>query len=254
MSRVQNIAISKIQTNPLQPRKYFDEDSLNELTQSIRVNGLIQPIVVRPIEGGYSLIAGERRLKAFQKLNQETIPALIIEVGENQAENFSLIENIQRMDLTPIEEAQAFQTLLISQKITQEELAKQIGKSQSAIANKLRLLQLAPDVREALASKKITERHGRSLLGLTPEKQESFLKRIIKQDLNVAQTEKLVALEKPQNKNKPGGKVRGYATQIQLGINTINEAVAMVAKFGINISCEEQDDEDEYRMIIKFKK
>ncbi len=254
MNRVLSIKISKIQTNPLQPRRYFDENSIDELAQSIKNNGLIQPIVVRPILNGYSLIAGERRLRAFIKLNYEEIPAYIIEVSENQAENFALIENIQRMDLSPIEEALAYQTLIASQKITQQELANKIGKSQSAVANKLRLLQLDKEVLTAVAERKITERHGRCLLSVEPEKQKEYLKKIINEKLNVAQTEGLVKTGDVAKSTLDKNKVSGRATQIQLGINTINEAIKMVETIGINVEVLSEENDNEYRMIIKFKK
>jgi len=144
--KIQEIPMESINTNPSQPRRHFDDNSIYELAQSIQESGLIQPIIVRVGSGGFFLIAGERRYRAFQYLGRKTIPAVVIEASENDSENLSLIENIQRMDLSAIEEALAYQSLLNNQKITQEELARRIGKSQSSIANKLRLLQLAPEV------------------------------------------------------------------------------------------------------------
>lgn len=254
MDRIQNILINKIETNPKQPRKFFDEQSLVELSQSIQQNGLIQPIVVRPILNGYSLIAGERRLRAYKLLKQTQIPAFIIEVSQNQAENFSLIENIQRLDLTPIEEAQAFAEILSSQKITQEQLAQKVGKSQSAIANKLRLLQLSPVVLSALSSKKISERHGRSLIGLSNDRQEEVLKQIIRGDLNVAQTEKLISLNKAVKKTKHKNSSVGKASQVMLGINTIKEAITMIESTGIPFEKEIYEDAFECQILVKFKK
>lgn len=251
--KIQEIKITNIEANHLQPRRSFDKKSLSELAKSIQESGLIQPIVVKPKGKNYSLIAGERRLRAFELLNRNSIPAVVMEVGDNEGENLSLIENIQRMDLSAIEEALAFQTLLANQKITQEELAKRLGKSQSAIANKIRLLQLNPEVITAIDSKKISERHGRALLGLPDKKQKELLERIVKSNLNVAQSERLVENIRKTKKIVPIKRI-GKGAHIRLGINTINEALTLVKGAGIKVSSEESETDEYYQILIKIKK
>lgn len=243
-----------IETNPSQPRKAFDKNSIAELAQSIKENGLIQPIMVRPSKTGYAIVAGERRFKAFQLLRRDTIPAIVADTSADDSENLSLIENIQRMDLSAIEEALAYQSLLANQGLTQAQLAKKIGKSQSAIANKLRLLQLSQEVITAISEKKITERHGRSLLGVDEEKQKEILNRIITLDLNVAQTEKLVEGGSPEVKPLVRKAVIAKDSRIQLGLNTINEAIGLVKAVGISVSSEESENDDYYQILIRLKK
>lgn len=242
-----------IESNPTQPRKTFDKNSILELAQSIKENGLIQPIMVRPSPTGYALVAGERRFKAFQLLKRDTIPAIVAESSVNDSENLSLIENIQRMDLSAIEEALAYQSLIENQNLTQEQLANKIGKSQSAVANKLRLLQLSPEVIEAISDKQITERHGRSLLGVDEAKQKELLSKIKAQDLNVAQTEKLVNSIKDA-KGSSRKAVIAKDSRILLGVNTINEAIDLVKTVGISVSSEESETEDFYQILIRLKK
>jgi ParB family transcriptional regulator, chromosome partitioning protein len=247
------IALHQIKTNPNQPRREFDESAIYGLAQSIQENGLIQPIVVRPVGTHYEIVAGERRFRAMQILKADTVSAIVVNVTDNQADNMSLIENIQRMDLSAIEEALAYQALLANQKITQETLAMRLGKSQPSIANKLRLLNLNPEVQAAILNKQITERHGRSLLSLDLEQQSKVLKKIITNDLNVSQSEKLVdGLKTPKTK-KPN-KANGRTKQIQLGINTVNETVELIRSSGLNVNCEIVESEVSVVMSIVFKK
>jgi len=251
--KTQEIALQSIKTNPHQPRREFDENAIYGLAQSIQENGLIQPIVVRPIGNQYEIVAGERRYRAMKLLQASTISAVVVEASDNQADNMSLIENIQRMDLTAIEEAMAYQALLANQKITQETLALRLGKSQPSIANKIRLLNLDNEVQSAILNKQITERHGRSLLGLPPQQQKKILDKVIAHDLNVSQCEKLVdSLKAP--KNKPPVKNSGRTKQIQLGINTINEAVELVRASGLNVSCEISESDSSVVMSVIFRK
>lgn len=176
--------------NRFQPRIRFDEEKLNELAESIRKYGLIQPIVVRQIGTKYEIIAGERRFKASTLANKETIPAIIVTLSDRDSEEIALLENIQREDLTPIEEAVSYKRILDIGYITQEELAKKIGKSQSAIANKIRLLNLDDTVQNALLHGKISERHARSLLKLhSSDQQAQMLNRIINERLTVKMTD-----------------------------------------------------------------
>ncbi len=182
--------IQDILPNRFQPRIHFDEVKLNELAESIRKYGVIQPIVVRPIGNKYEIIAGERRFKASFLANRTTIPAIIINLSDRDSEELALLENIQRQDLTPIEEAVSYKRILDVGYITQEELAKRLGKSQSAIANKIRLLNLDDHVQDALLHGRISERHARSLLRLhNKNSQIHMLSRIISERLTVKRTD-----------------------------------------------------------------
>lgn len=177
--------INDIMPNRFQPREIFDEQALNELALSIKEHGVIQPIIVRKIGDKYEIIAGERRFRASQLAGKQTIPALVRDIDDKEAAKIALLENLQRSNLTPIEEAKTYQTILKLDNITQEELAQNLGKSQSTIANKLRLLTLDEEVQTALLNSQISERHARSLIGLDLEKQRELLHKIINEKLTV---------------------------------------------------------------------
>ncbi len=181
------ISLTDIIPNRFQPREMFDDASLQELAQSIREHGVIQPIIVRKVGDKYEIIAGERRFRASQLAGKETIPALVRDIDDRETAKIALLENLQRSNLTPIEEAKTYQTILKLDNITQEELAQNLGKSQSTIANKLRLLTLAEEVQTALLNSEISERHARSLLSLDTQMQTDLLKRIINEKLTVRQ-------------------------------------------------------------------
>src|SRR6478609_7102722 len=187
---VKNIPVNSIIPSPYQPRTLFDDDRIDELCQTIRTHGIIQPIVVRVKNNTFELIAGERRLRAVKKLGLEAIPAIVRDFNDSQAASIALIENLQREGLTAIEEAAAYQQLIELHDLTQESLAQRLGKSQSTIANKIRLLHLSEPVRLALMERKITERHARALLALDQDElQVKILEEIIAKELNVKQTE-----------------------------------------------------------------
>lgn len=182
-----DIALTDIMPNRFQPREIFDDDSLLELAESIKQHGVIQPIIVRKIGDKYELIAGERRYRASAIAGKETIPALVRDIDDKEAAKIALLENLQRKDLTPIEEAKTYQTILKLDNITQDELAQNLGKSQSAIANKLRLLNLDEEVQTALLNSQISERHARSLLSVDNETQKQLLNKILNERLTVRQ-------------------------------------------------------------------
>lgn len=182
-----DISLQDIIPNRFQPREMFDDEALKELSQSIREHGVIQPIIVRKVGDKYEIIAGERRFRASQLAGKETIPALVRDIDDKEAAKIALLENLQRSNLTPIEEAKTYQTILKLDNITQEELAQNLGKSQSTIANKLRLLTLDEEVQTALLNSQISERHARSLIGLDYSKQNELLHRIINEKLTVRQ-------------------------------------------------------------------
>ena len=190
---IRAIEISRISPNPLQPRFDFDPASLAELKQSISSNGLITPITVRPFGKGFQLIAGERRLRAVQELGYHAIPAYVLEVtDEPRMLELALIENVQRENLNPIEEAQGYQRLIEECRLTQEEVARKVGRDRTTIANALRLLKLAGPIQESLRKGELSAGHARALLGLPDAaSQTSVWKKILKQQLSVRQVEKL---------------------------------------------------------------
>ena len=195
-SQVIQVNLDDIIPNRFQPRIAFDEKALNELAASIKEHGIIQPLVLRKLGKKYEIIAGERRYKAATLAGLQTVPAVISNVDDNKSAEVALVENIQRRDLTPIEEARSYKNLLDKGYLTQEQLAKKMGLSQSAVSNKLRLLNLDNKVQQALLDGKISERHARSLLKLTnSEDQKKWLDRIIKERLTVKQLDELLKKE-----------------------------------------------------------
>ena len=198
------LLIDEISPNRFQPRKYFDDDKLEELVTSIRDNGVLQPIVVQKVEAGYELVVGERRWRASKKAGLKKIPAVIREVTDAQALELAIIENIHRQDLNPIEEADAYARLADEFALTQEMIAKRVGKSRTAVANTLRLLNLSRNIKEDLISGKISMGHARALLGLDNAGQmEALRKEIFKQDLTVRQIESRVSRLKQSMSKKP---------------------------------------------------
>jgi ParB family chromosome partitioning protein len=251
---VKNVPVREIVPSPYQPRTIFDDERIDELCQTIKTHGVIQPIVVRVRNNKFELIAGERRLRAVRKLGMDTIPTIIREFNDSQAASIALIENLQREGLTAIEEAAAYQQLIDLHELTQESLAQRLGKSQSTIANKIRLLQLGQPVKNALMERKITERHARALLSLDDlELQEKVLEDVISKELNVKQTEARIAFFKEANKLKKAKRV-SFSKDVRLALNTIRQSVEMVASSGLNIDTVEQDHDDHYEIVIKIPK
>lgn len=198
---IEEISLDEITPKKDQPRKIFNKDALKDLTDSIRVNGVIQPIIVRKIDLGYEIIAGERRWRAAREASLVKIPAIVRDIDEETASKISLIENIQRENLNPIEEAQAYKRLMAEYKLKQEELAKAVGKSRSYISNNIRLLNLDNRVVELLYEGKLTSGHGKALLGIkNPEEQFRVAERILKQGSNVRETEQSVKINKKKVK------------------------------------------------------
>jgi ParB family chromosome partitioning protein len=250
------LPVQEIEPNRFQPRSIFSQEKIEELAQTIRTHGMIQPIIVRQLEGGgYELIAGERRWRAVQTLNWENIPAIIREMSDTETASVALIENLQREELTVIEEAMAYGRLLELHNLTQEALAQRLGKSQSTIANKMRLLKLPESVQNALLEKKITERHARALIIVKdPETQEKVLQDILEKDLNVKQTEERIEklFEKKTKKKKPT--LKGFNKDMRIAMNTIRQSLNMVSDTGVDLETDEQDHEDYYQITIKIPK
>ncbi len=192
--QVQQVEIERIIPNPRQPREHFDPDQLAELAASIREHGIIQPLVVSPGENGnYILIAGERRLQAARQAGLRRVPVILRETTDQQRLELALIENIQRADLNPLEEAEAYRHLAEEFGLSHEAIARRVGKSRTAISNTLRLLQASSAVRQAVLQRKISEGHARALLGLpTTAAQDAALQTVLRENLNVRQTEALV--------------------------------------------------------------
>jgi ParB family chromosome partitioning protein len=251
---VKQIPINEIDASPFQPRTVFDDDRIDELCQTIKTHGIIQPIVVRVRGGRYEIIAGERRWRAVTKLGYDTIPAIIREFNDSQTASIALIENLQRENLTAIEEAIAYQKLIELHQLTQESLAQRLGKSQSTIANKLRLLLLNDTIKMALMERKITERHARALLSLDSEEaQLKVLEEIITKELNVKQTETRIAFLKESVKLKKAKRI-SFTKDVRLALNTIRQSIDMVSGSGLPIKTNEKDYEDHYEIVIQIPK
>lgn len=191
--QVQQIAVARMIANPFQPRKVFDEVAIEELAQSIHEHGIIQPIVVRKNGKKYEIVAGERRYRAAKLAGLTEVPVIVRDFSEQQMMEVAILENLQREDLTPIEEAEAYNSLIVKLKFTQDDLAKRLGKSRPHIANLIRLLQLPEDIRELVNEGKLSMGHGRALLGLKNKRRiPEVAHKVIKDHLNVRQLEKYI--------------------------------------------------------------
>ncbi|TMN22270.1 nucleoid occlusion protein [Lentibacillus cibarius] len=256
---VTELPVEKIEPNRFQPRSVFSEEKIEELAQTLHTHGMIQPVVVRKIdeENSYELIAGERRWRAAKQLNWERIPAIIRSMTDTEIASVALIENLQREELTVIEEANAYARLLDLHSLTQEALAQRLGRNQSTIANKLRLLKLPEKVQTALMEKQITERHARALIKINdPEKQIKALETILEKELNVKQAEEHIAKlsqtgEKPAKKQP---KRKGVNKDVRIAMNTIRQSLNMVSDTGIDVETDEEDLDDFYQITIKIPK
>lgn len=247
------IDIHKIEANEHQPRTHFENEKIQELAVSIQQNGLLQPIVVRPSHGKYQIVVGERRYRACLLAGIEEVPCLVQNYDEQQTATAAIVENIQRENLSAIEEALAYQQILDTQNITQEELAQKVGKKQSTIANKLRLLQLPMTVQEAVRRKDITERHARALLKLdTTAKQNNMLREIMDKGLNVEQTEEKI--KKKIEPKKPKPKTKSISQNLKIAMNTLDQAAMMVQQAGVETTVDISETDEEVVYVIKMKK
>lgn len=259
---VKYIPIESIRPNPYQPRKNFSRRSLEELSQSIKSYGIIQPLSVRQITNeSYELIAGERRLRASELAELKEVPVLIADYRDRESAMIALIENLQREDLNFIEEAEGYQNLIEDHSFTQQELAEKIGKSQSTIANKIRLLKLPEDIRKVLVEEELTERHGRVLLKLPDDDLRwVVLDKVIKNKLNVSSTEALVedilnslTEEKEDEKEKPKQNIKSLIN-VRIYLNTIKKAYSAIKEFGVGAEYKEVDKDDHVEVVIKIPK
>lgn len=250
--RLVEVNVASIHPNPYQPRATFDEESIAELAQSIQQVGLLQPLLVRKVDDGYELVAGERRLRAVTSLGMEKVACIVQQdIEDESSAMMALIENLQREDLHYLEEAQCYQKLLETYGLTQEELANRLGKSQSSIANKLRLLKLSDEVKAAMTEKRLSERHARALLKLTDDKQRlDAVERIAEKGLSVKETEQMVektlnkAYDEKQDGAKPRPKLMRIVRDYRLFMNTINQAVNQLRESGMTVEVEQSDRAD----------
>lgn len=258
-SKVLYLPITSIRPNPYQPRQEMDPDALSDLCDSIKCYGLMQPVVVRQINSReFELVAGERRLRACRMAQLNEIPAIVVRVGGTDSAVMALIENIQRENLGYIEEAEAFCSLISDHGITQEELAARLGKNQSTIANKIRLLKLSPEIRQILKENNLSERHARAVLRLRDEKSRlRALDVIVKRGFNVAKSEELIENilcgdscleEKEERKN-----IR-VINDVRIFSNTIKQAINLMKQSGIEAETQKSENDDFIEYTIKIPK
>lgn len=253
---IKQLPVLDIVPNRYQPRTVFVDERIEELSLTIRTHGIIQPIVVRQFEENkYEIIAGERRWRAVQKLGWDTIPAIVKDFNDAETASVALIENLQREELSAIEEAIAYSKLLELHNLTQEALAQRLGKGQSTVANKLRLLKLPAEIQDALLQKKITERHARALIPLKlQEKQVALLEEILEKQLNVKQTEERVVRMLEQSVARPKPKRKAFSKDMRIAMNTIRQSLTMVNDSGIKLDSQEEETEEYYQFTIRIPK
>lgn len=254
--KVYEIPIDKIRPNPAQPRRRFSQRELQELADSIRENGLLQPLTVRKIQDGYELIAGERRLRACRLTGMSAVSCMVLECDDRQSAIFAMLENLQRQDLQLFEEAEGIQRLITQWGVTQEEAAARLGKSQSTIANKMRLLRLSHEERQQISAAGLTERHARALLRLEDLGQRArALQFIIEKNFNVQQTDELVEnLLHIGEEEKPKMKRTFIVKDIRVFLNTINHAIEAMRLSGINAVSQRSETEDYIECTVRIPK
>lgn len=276
------VPVAAIVPNRFQPRKVFNADHIGELASTIEQHGLLQPIVLREYEDQkFEIIAGERRFRAIQTLKWAELPAIVQKMDDHETASMALIENLQREELTAVEEADAYQNLMKLNGFTQASLAEKMGKSQSFVANKLRLLKLSQPVQEAIMNHEISERHGRSLLKLDEFNQQMVLHQILAEQLTVKDTEALVAsiinpepaveeevadveeepatIEESTETPKKAGKKKAPKKEMttadtKVAVNTIKKSIELIEQSGIPVSAVEDDQKDVYRITIEIPK
>lgn len=255
---LRRIRVSDIARNPNQPRKYFDPEAIAQLAESIRQYGVLNPLTVRRSpSGGYELVAGERRLRAARVAGLNEVPCLVIAADNEDSSAIALVENLQRRDLDFFEEAYGFKRLIDQYGLTQEEAARKVGKTQSAVANKLRLLRLSQKNMELIRSANLTERHARCLLRLDSEDERiNATNYIIEHDLNVSRSEQYIEellKERERETELPvqqERKVVRLIKDVRFFLNTLNRAVGVMVDSGIGATVQQQDSEDGLTLTI----
>jgi len=255
------IPIEQIKPNPYQPRKDFSLQGIDELAKSISEYGVLQPITVRRIGvEAYELVAGERRLRACKIAGFKSIPATVLSIAEADSAVIAMIENLQREDLHFIEEAKGYQSLIDHHGLTQEEIARKMGKTQSTIANKVRILRLPDVVKELVFQGNLTERHARSLLRLPDEEMKlKATSQIIKNNMNVKETESLVermlnSIQYKQMAKERHKKAKEGHIDLRIFINTIKQAVSMMKDYGLPSQMTQIDNDDNIEIIVRIPK
>ena len=255
------LPVGSIHPNPMQPRKIFDPAALAELTESIRMYGVLQPLTVRKAaDGSFELVAGERRLRASRAAGLDKVPCILVNVSEQDSGLLALVENLQRQDLDFIEEAEGLRTLTRTYGMSQEEAAKCIGLSQSAVANKLRLLRLSPEVLYLLRERGLSERHARALLRLENDEQRlEVLSHVLAQDLNVARTEQYIEEYLKQGGPPKGAQGKKKAPRIVLKdvrifFNTVTKGLGVMRRNGVQAEYDQAETEADYILTIRIPK
>ena len=255
--RVLTLRVEDIRPNPHQPRQTFDDEGLRELASSIRRHGILQPLTVRSAGGGkWELVAGERRLRAAKLAGLEKVPCIRREADDRESALLALVENLQRRDLHYLEEAAAIAAYIQQAGVTQEEAAAQLGRSPSALANKLRLLRLSPACRELLVQNGLTERHARCLLRLEDEEERlAALRHIADKQLNVAQAEQYVDQRLAQLQSTPPKRRRTFILKdVRLFLNSLDRGLRMVRDAGVDARTERQETDDAILLTIRIPK
>ncbi len=251
--RILYLSPDNIRPNPDQPRRYFDPEGLEELADSIRSLGILQPLTVRQTPEGWELVAGERRLRAATLAGLDRVPCIALQTDSQSSSLLALVENLQRRDLDFFEEALALDKLLRTYCLSQDEVARRIGKSQSAVANKLRLLRLPPNVLARLREGGLTERHARALLRLENDHRlEQAAEHVLSQKLTVAQTDQYIETLLTPKKQKPR---RTYIIKdVRLFLNSVTRGMSMMRSAGVNACCQRQDTDDTICLTIRIPK
>lgn len=254
--RVLRLPAADIRPNPAQPRRFFDEAALRELASSIRRHGILQPLTVRRRGDGWELVAGERRLRAARLAGLETVPCIEAEVDSRQSALLALVENLQRQDLHYFEEAAAIAAYVKESGATQEETAALLGRSPSAVANKLRLLRLSPACREILTSGGLTERHARALLRLEDESERLLAARhMAEKQLTVAQAEQYIEHRLTALQSTPPAGRRTYIIKdVRLFLNSLDRGLRIIRDAGVDAGCDRQETEDDILLTIRIPK
>lgn len=256
MGQIVQVPTEKLLPNPYQPRKQFKSEDMLSLAESIKENGVLQPLLCRQINNSdyYEVVAGERRLRASILANLQTVPCVIIDCDYEASAVFSIIENIQRSDLNFLEEAQAISQLCNHFGLTQEQIAKKLGKSQSSLSNKLRLLKLPVDVRYFIEKEGLTERHARALLKLETEKQMwTTLKAVTEKHLNVEQTETYIE-NMLDTKIKPKHTTNRVFKDVRIFVNTFNKAIQAMKDSGIEAKSNKTETEEYIEFMVRIPK
>jgi len=255
-NRIYQIPIERIVPNPRQPRRHFDSQAMRELAESIRQHGMLQPISVQKTPEGYVLVAGERRLRAASMAGLDRVPCILVRSSERDSALLALIENLQRCDLHYTEEAAAIARLISTYGMSQEEAARRLGRSQSAVANKLRLLKLSPECVDKLRQYGLTERHARALLRLEGNEQRLTAACYIgEKQMTVAAAEEYIeSLLRKKQRESPAKRSVYVIKDVRLFLNSVDRSMENIRRAGVDARCDKQESEDEITITIQIPK